>query len=157
MNRVENAKFLFTTHGRTGTPEHGVWKAMIRRCYNQNAEDYRLYGARGIRVCGRWRRSFAAFLQDMRERPSGQHSLERIDCNGPYSPKNCKWATSKEQANNRRGNRWFTIGEDTTTLAQWCDLYRISYTMVFKRLRRGWPIVDALSKPPRVVRVKTKP
>ncbi len=83
------------------TKEYGIWCTMISRCHNPNSVGYKDYGGRGIFVCNRWRNSFIHFFQDMGTKPDGL-SLERKNNDAGYSPDNCKWATPKEQANNRR-------------------------------------------------------
>lgn len=95
---------LSLTHGHTPRREHSrtyvAWRSMRQRCENPKHKSYSLYGARGIRVCPRWR-EFPNFLADMGEKPRGL-TLERINTNGNYEPGNCKWATWSEQRLNQR-------------------------------------------------------
>lgn len=105
--RDELAKVQPITHGHAKRgnlhPLYKVWAAMIRRCENSNDHHYHCYGGRGIKVCGRWRNSFENFLADVGERPSKKYSLDRYPNNdGDYEPGNVRWATSSEQAYNRR-------------------------------------------------------
>ena len=101
-----------TYHGRSKTHLYGIWSSMLTRCTNSNNHAFAYYGGRGIQVCERWRK-FENFLTDMGERPSPQHSLDRIDVNGDYSPNNCRWTTADVQVANRRKTALesFSIGE----------------------------------------------
>jgi len=101
----ELIKNRFTTHGLEHTSEYKSWQSLKKRCYNKNCKDYKYYGERGITVCQEWIDSFENFIKDMGMKPSKEHSIDRINNNLGYFKENCKWATKKEQSNNKRSNR----------------------------------------------------
>lgn len=134
-------------HGMHTSPEYWAWRDMKRRCLNPNARDFANYGARGIQVCERWRESFCAFFDDMGLRPSPQHSLDRINNDGNYEPGNCRWATVKEQLQNRRTTSWVTFKGETKTRTEWCRIQGIAPLMFLRRIQAGWSVEKALSTP----------
>lgn len=123
----------------TKKPEYDIWIDMKTRCFNPDAWSYRDYGSRGIRVCSEWQDSFHAFLRDMGPRPSAEHSVEREDVNGHYEPKNCRWATRREQGSNKRNNVWVTYEGERMILAEAARRSRFEALTLRRRMRQGWP------------------
>lgn len=143
MRTELNTKRL-TTHGMRHTAIYEVWCGMKGRCLNVKKDCYKDYGGRGIKVCDRWLK-FENFLADMGERPEGM-SIERIDNDGNYEPGNCKWATSKEQSNNKRSCVIISYGGKKMSLKEWAKHLNINYGTLWDRInRRGWSIEKAFS------------
>jgi hypothetical protein len=135
-----------TKHGFSNHPLFNIWKQMKARCYNKNNESYHNYGKRNIRVSKSWYHSFEQFVEDMGERPSKYHSIERIDNDKGYCKSNCRWATAKEQAHNRRQNVFLTYKGETLTMSQWAKRTGIPFKRIQQRNANGWPVHRVLDK-----------
>jgi hypothetical protein len=140
------------THGasRRGgkmTSEYRIWQNMKGRCSNSNMGHFRHYGGRGIKVCDRWM-DFQNFIDDMGQRPSLGHSLDRMDNDGDYEPGNCRWATATEQGANTRTNRYVTVKGETMVLAEAFRRFSVAPKgTVSARISRGWDVERALLTP----------
>jgi hypothetical protein len=128
---------MFTRHGKSGTSLHNVWLSIIQRCKNPNNSAYNYYGGRGITICDRWL-NFENFLADIGERPSKDHSIDRISNNGNYEPGNCRWATRSEQSTNRRNTTWINIEGCVQPLPVWAKLTMTKDETIRARLKKGW-------------------
>ena len=115
---------------------YGIWCAMKTRCNNPNAINYENYGGRGISVCDSWK-SFENFFQDMGEAPDGM-SIERNDTNGNYEPNNCRWATRKEQNNNKRNHNMIEYCGFNMNVMQWSKHTGIGESTIRRRIKLGW-------------------
>jgi len=129
--------------------EYHSWVAMLQRCYNKNSKDYKNYGARGISVFPLWKESFEAFFMMMGPRPTPQHTLDRIDCNGNYVPGNVRWETRDAQTRNKRDNVKLTLRGETRTVSKWAEDSDCPVTAftIYKRLKRGWEPERAVFEP----------
>ena len=122
---------------------HKSWVYMISRCKNK-----REYKEKGIKVCDRWLgyNGFKNFVSDMGERPSVKHTIDRIDVYGNYEPNNCRWATQKEQCNNKSNNVYISHEGVTKTFSEWCDYYNLPYARCNNRYRKGLSFEEVFSK-----------
>lgn len=148
---ASNTKHGCATRGLTA--EYRCWSNIIDRCEQPTNKSYADYGARGIKVCERWRTSFADFLADITGtiglKPSPQHSIDRIDNERGYELGNVQWATRTVQVRNRRSTRRLTHDGKTLTLKEWADLIGVKYTTLFCRIRSGMTTSAALTMPTR--------
>lgn len=139
-----------TTHGMSKTRIYRTYKHMKERCYSKTDKRYSEYGGRGISVCDEWKNDFMSFYNwAMNNGYKDNLTIDRIDVNGNYEPGNCRWATWKEQENNRRNNRLITYNGQTKTAMEWSEICGIHSLTIIKRLNSGWNVKDSLFKPVR--------
>jgi hypothetical protein len=125
------------THGEARkTKEYRTWCGMKNRCYNEKVKGFTRYGGRGITVCDRWKDLYINFSNDMGRCPEG-FSLDRIDNNKEYSPNNCRWASKKDQARNRRNSVFIDKNGMKKLLIQEVEENNMNYHTTYRRIRRG--------------------
>jgi hypothetical protein len=125
-------------HGMARHSAYRSWVHMKVRCEKPGTDSYHLYGGRGIKICKRWS-SFERFWTDMGPTWREGLTLERINVNDGYRPSNCRWATRKEQAGNRRTARLIDTPEGKMSVTKAAELFGLSRTTIFSRIRYGWP------------------
>jgi hypothetical protein len=137
-------------HGEINTHLYKIFNQMRNRCNNPNHKDFKDYGGRGIEVCQEWN-DISAFLL-FRDWAISQGykdglSIDRRENDKGYSPDNCRWVTVKEQNNNKRNNHLITYSGETKTLAQWATDRNIPRDILYSRIKLGWSLEDAFTKP----------
>lgn len=138
-------------HGESKKSVYRIWCKIKERCLSETCKSFHRYGGRGITICDGWRDDVVAFINDMGERPSPEHSVDRIDNDGHYSCGkckqckendwhfNCRWATAREQNNNTRQNVKVTFNGKDMTIAQLARLSCLGYVTVQSRIKYlGW-------------------
>lgn len=146
----EHLKGLNKTHGLLNHKIYHIRQSMVQRCYYPKNNRYHMYGERGIKVCDEWLGSSGlvnfynwAMANGYDENaPRGQCTIDRIDVNGDYCPENCRWATMKEQQNNRTNNRIISYGDKLYTISELSDELKIPYKTLAYRINHGWSEKD---------------
>ena len=134
-----------TTHGDTHTHLYGIYRKMLWRCYNKNANHYDLYGGKGIVVCDEWKTSYEAF-RDWALSNGYKKSLtiDRINVDGNYCPENCRWVSRKLQTQNRHNTIFLTLNGVKKPLSEWVKIYGVKYTTAYYRYAKGLPVNEIL-------------
>lgn len=128
------------THHQSKTRLYKCWLRMRNRCYREENENYAYYGGRGIKVCDEWKDSYETFAKWATENGYNDAlTIDRIDCDGDYSPDNCRWITQKEQTRNTRGNTNVYIKDKVFsmhkfTLSELCEILKVNYPLSVKRI-----------------------
>jgi len=147
----ENALKALTTHSETDTRLYNIWRGICKRCLNTNDSNWKHYGARGIRICEEWASSYEVFA--LWARANGYHdelTIERVDNDGHYEPANCRWATYREQARNRRNNHILEAFGESKTIAAWVEDMRcqVQYkTLLYRSTQSNWDAERAITTP----------
>ena len=148
----ERMKTLLVTHGLRNHRLYSLWRSMKKRCYNENSPFFKNYGGRGIIVCKRWKNYFKNFYDDLIEdynkhvtkHGERETTLDRIDVNGNYNKRNCKFSTRKEQDNNKRNTIFANIENIKTgktfknvKLSEFCEKNKLNRSGVYYALNNG--------------------
>lgn len=143
--------FRVEQHGMCNTITYRTWRCMRSRCHDKTHKQYKDYGGRGILVCDEWYTSFTTFLNDMGERPSKEHSIERINNDKGYSKDNCKWVHRSEQYSNKRkppSKVLMTINGETKSITEWGKIKGIPVTTLWRRQKKmGWTDEECVLTP----------
>lgn len=140
----EFAGNLKRTHGMTLTSIYKTWRGIKGRCLNKNHHAFVHYGGRGITICDEWKKSFENFYRDMGEKPSKNHSIERIDNEIGYCKSNCKWILKNKQNFNKRNNIILKFDNQEKSLGEWCKELNLPYRVIHNRIYKlKWEVEKA--------------
>lgn len=146
MNKNKLYRNHVFSHLMTKTKIYSTWRDMKRRCLNPNIRSFKNYGGRGIQVCEKWLK-FEGFYEDMGFSWKEGLTLDRINVDGNYCKENCRWADRKQQAQNRRNSIWIIYKGKRKLNHEWAKIFNINPHTLQTRLKRNWPIKEALMLP----------
>lgn len=143
-----------TNHGMTYTRFYKIWESMKRRCYSKSGISFKRYGARNIKVCDRWLKfenfyndMYEDYLEHVKEFGEKDTTIDRKNVDGNYEPSNCRWATYKEQNNNRSTNTIIVVNGESLTISQASKKFNIPDRTLSYRIRNGWSVDKAINQP----------
>lgn len=147
--KTENAKRLYSTVRQNDKHLYAVWNGIKQRCNNPNNSSFHNYGGRGIKICDSWANCYENFYEwAMNNGYKKGMQIDRINNDGNYEPKNCRFVNREIQANNKRNIKLYTINGVTKSMPQWCREYKQDYYLVRQRVSKlGWTIEEALLTP----------
>ena len=128
-------------------PAYKTWQNMVQRCTNPNVSGWKRYGGRGIKVCDEWLNSSAQFLEDMLPTWFDGATIDRIDVDGHYTPKNCRWVTKQENIAFTSRSHMVELNGIRMTVREAAASAVVHYQTVLRRVQAGWPIEEAISTP----------
>lgn len=149
---IKTRNAMFAKHGakRNGMRDrlYSIWLSMKSRCNGVNRNAYKYYCGREIKVCKEWDHDFIAFREwAINNGYRDGLSIDRINNDKGYSPNNCRWATAKEQANNRRNNILIEYSGKKQSVGDWARDTGLSYRTINARIKAGWEVNKALEYP----------
>lgn len=144
MFRKDTGEYISKTHGMTNTRFWTIYRGIIQRCNDTNSIGYKRYGGRGVKCL--WV-TFEDFKNDMYQSYQDGLTIDRLDNDGDYCKENCRWSTPRQQANNRSSNYMITHSGKTQSMADWSRELDMGYTLIKKRVLRGWPDDRVLTEP----------
>lgn len=145
MSSIRNTKHGLSRRNAKLDRIYSIHSNMLQRCENPKNKSYKNYGGRGIRVCDEWHDVFAFYKWATESGYQPNLTIERIDNDGNYEPNNCRWATIKEQSNNRRNNHFLDFNGETHTISEWSEITDIPREVIDARIGRGWGAEKALT------------
>jgi len=135
-HRKNLMKGRFVTHGMTGHKLYTTWVKIKERVFYTKDVNYKNYGGRGIKICPEWM-DFKNFVRDMGDKPSPKHSIDRINNDGDYCKENCRWATSFDQAQNKRNNVYIELHGEKKLVCKLARDYGMDRDKVMRKLKSG--------------------